>query len=200
MAARYAFFKNPPREGDEDKQVLHARIVPGRVIRMDRIATEVSAFSSFSAADIKGLMQAIGDQIVSHLEDGDELDVEGIGHFSVSLRCPKITKPTQARAEDIYFKSVNFRCSKRIVDRLRYMKVEREPGTSQAPLYTEEERKKNILDFLEKEGVVMSSTCMGLNACTRYMALKDLKDLQQKGKIVKLGRRKIAVYALAAEE
>lgn len=199
MTARYGFFKNPPREEEEDKPVLHARIVPGRVIRIERIATEVSASSSFSAADIKGLLQALGDQIVSHLEDGDEIDIEGIGHFSVSLRCPKITKPTQARAEDIYFKSVNFRCSKKIVDRLRCMKVEREPGSSKVPLYTEEERKKNILAYLEKEGAVMSSTCMGLNACSRYMALKDLADLQQEEKIVKLGRRKIAVYALAVE-
>lgn len=75
-----------------DKQVLHVRIVPGRVIWMDRVATEVS------------------------------------------------------------------------VDRLCYMREEREPDTSKAPLYTKEGGENNILNFLERGG----TTRMRLNGCTRY--------------------------------
>ena len=42
----------------------------------------------------------------------------------------------------------------------------------------------------------MSSDCMGINECTRYLALKDIKELIAGKKIVKQGYRKIAVYTL----
>lgn len=200
MAAQYALFGNPPADGQEGKQVLHARIVPSRVIRLDRITEELSSFSSFSSADIKGLLQGLADQLVTHLEDGDEVDLEGIGHFSLSLKCDKrVTSPKQIRSEDVHFKSVNFRCSKTITNQLRGMRIERKPETSKDPLFTKEQRKMNILRFLEREGTVMSSQCMGLNACTRYAALKDINELIREGKLMKLGHRKIAVYVLTSD-
>lgn len=196
MAAEYALFKNPPRKGSTEAPQLHARIVPGRVIRLERIAKEISSFSSFSSADIKGLLQAFADQLVEHLEAGDEIDMEGFGHFNISLSCPKISRPQDVRAEDIRFKSVNFRCSKKITSRLEAMCVRRKEGASAAPLYTSEQRKKNILRHLAKEQTLMSSDCMRINACTRYMALKDLKELIAEGKIGKIGKRKITIYIL----
>lgn len=45
----------------------------------------------------------------------------------------------------------------------------------------------------------MSSDCIGINECTRYLALKDLKDLMNEKKIVREGYRKIAVYMLAKD-
>lgn len=194
MAAEYALFKNPPRKGSTEEPQLHARIVPGRVIRLERIAKEISSFSSFSSADIKGLLQAFADQLVEHLEAGDEIDMEGFGHFNISLSCPKISRPQDVRAEDIRFKSVNFRCSKKITSRLEAMCVRRKEGASAAPLYTSEQRKKNILRHLAEEQTLMSSDCMRINACTRYMALKDLKELLAEGKIGKIGKRKITIY------
>lgn len=199
MTAQYGLFKNPPRKGEKDNDILHARIMPGRTIRIDRITREISECTSFSPGDVKGLLQAFADMLVSYLEDGDEVELEGLGHFSVSLKCPKVTNPRQVRAEDIRFKSVNFRCSKEITDRLACMRVERKPGSSQPMKYTSEERKKKILQFLESHETIMSSDCMGINECTRYLALKDLKELIAEKKIVKEGFRKIAVYVLSKE-
>lgn len=199
MAAQYGLFRNPPQKGEKKSDILHARIIPARTIRIDRITREISDCTSFSPGDVKGLLRTFSDIIVSYLEDGDDIELEGLGHFSVSLQCPKITNPRQVRAEDIRFKSVNFRCSKEITERLRSMKVERKPGSSKPAQYTEEERKNNILRFLRKHDVFMSSDCMGLNECSRYMALKDIKELIAEKKIVKLGYRKVAVYALNKE-
>lgn len=194
MAAEYALFKNPPRKGSSEEPRLHARIVPGRVIRLERIAKEISSFSSFSSADIKGLLQAFSDQLVEHLEAGDEIDLEGFGHFSISLHCPPISHPREVRAEEIRFKSVNFRCSKKITSRLETMRVARKEGASAPPLYTAAQRKENILRHLDRERTLMSSDCMRINACTRYMALKDLKELLAEDKIGKIGKRKITIY------
>lgn len=197
MTAQYGLFRNPPRKGEKEEPVLHARIIPGRTIRIDRITTDISQCTSFSPGDVKGLLQAFADVLVLYLEDGDEVELEGLGHFSVSLQCPKITNPRAVRAEDISFKSVNFRCSKKITERLRVMHVERKPGSSKPGTYNSEERKKRILQFLQEHSNIMSSDCMGLNECSRYMALKDIKELIAEKKIVKQGFRKVAVYVLA---
>lgn len=197
MTAQYGLFRNPPRKGGKEDNILHARIIPGRTIRIDRITNDISQCTSFSPGDVKGLLQAFADVLVLYLEDGDDVELEGLGHFSVSLQCPKITNPREVRAEDISFKSVNFRCSKRITERLRRMHVERKPGSSKPCKYSSEERKKKIMQYLEKNTNIMSSDCMGLNECSRYMALKDLKELIAENKIVMQGFRKVAVYVLA---
>lgn len=200
MTAQYGLFRNPPHKGEKESDILHARIIPGRTIRIDRITNDISQCTSFSPGDVKGLLQAFADVLVMYLEDGDEVDLEGLGHFSVSLKCPKITTPRQVRAEEISFKSVNFRCSKEITDRLTVMRVERKPGSSKPVKYTAEERKARIIQHFEKHDTIMSSDCMGINECTRYLALKDLKELMDEKKIVKEGYRKIAVYMLAKEK
>lgn len=200
MTAQYGLFRNPPHKGEKDSDILHARIIPGRTIRINRITNDISQCTSFSPGDVKGLLQAFADVLVMYLEDGDEVDLEGLGHFSVSLKCPKITTPRQVRAEEISFKSVNFRCSKEITDRLTVMRVERKPGSSKPVKYTDEERKARIMQHFEKHDTIMSSDCMGMNECTRYLALKDLKELMAEKKIVKEGYRKIAVYMLAKEK
>lgn len=197
MTAQYGLFRNPPHKGEKESDILHARIIPGRTIRIDRITNDISQCTSFSPGDVKGLLQAFADVLVMYLEDGDEVDLEGLGHFSVSLKCPKITTPRQVRAEEISFKSVNFRCSKEITDRLTVMRVERKPGSSKPVKYTAEDRKARIIQHFEKHDTIMSSDCMGINECTRYLALKDLKELMDEKKIVKEGYRKIAVYMLA---
>lgn len=201
MGAQYALYENPNPRKDGKKQPLHARIVPGRTVRINRIVREISESTSFSPGDIKGLLQAFADQLVSHLEDGDNVELEGLGLFTVSLQCPKVMTPRQVRAEDIQFKTVKFRCSKEITTRLRSMQVERKPGSSKPAKYTEEERKTNILNYMaNSDGTMMSSEYMSVNSCTRYMALKEIKELMEEKKIVKLGRSKLAVYALPNTE
>lgn len=199
MTAQYGLFRNPPHKGEKESNILHARIMPVRTIRTDRITKDISQCTSFSPGDVKGLLQAFADVLVLYLEDGDDVELEGLGHFSVSLKCPKITNPRQVRAEDISFKSVNFRCSKEITERLRSMNVERKPGSSKPAKYTAEERKRKILKHLERHETIMSSECMGINECTRYLALKDLKELIAEKKIVKEGYRKVVVYMLAKD-
>jgi len=197
MSARYALFESPTPTKNEKKQSLHARIIPGRTIRIERIAKEISSFSSFSSADIKGLLQAFADQIVSHLEDGDTIELEGLGHFSASLKCPRETVAEKIQTEDIRFKTVKFKCCKSIKKRLQRMTFEKQPKEEQRQIIPDKERKQNILTYLSSHEVLQSSTCIAINGCSRYIALKDLKELANEGMITKLGYRKSVMYKLS---
>lgn len=198
MSAEYALFKNPNPNKDDEKTTLHARIVGGTVVDTEHIIEELKEASSFSPGDIKGLLQSLADSLVFHLKQGDEVDLEGIGHFSVSLSCSKkVTSPKEIRADDIHFKSVNFRCSKKISQRLKGMELKRRANTSIDPSYDPETRLANIRKYLETHDSIMSSQCMSINACSRYTALKDIETLIQAGVLKKIGRRKTAIYILS---
>lgn len=196
MSVKYALYETPNPSRDAKKQPLHARVVPGTTIRIDRVITEVSAFSSFSSADIRGILQAFIDQIVSHLKNGDELDLEGLGHFSITLSCPRETNPRKIQTEYIRFKTVRFRCSKKIKDRLRVLNFERTRRNLKGSHYSVAQRKKNIISYLEQYQTIQTSYCMALNGCTRYMAKKDLKEMQKEGTILNLGHRRFSIYGL----
>ena len=64
----------------------------------------------------------------------------------------------------------------------------------------EEKRKANILAYIEKHDTISTFLCRSLNGCSKYIALKDLKTLQEEGKIVRLGYRANAQYGLKKED
>ncbi len=196
MSVKYALYETPTPNKNGKKQPLHARIVPTTTIRLDRIIKEVSAFSSFSSSDIKGLLQAFIDQLVSHLEDGNDLELEGLGHFNATLRCPKETDPKKIKTQHIRFKTVKFRCSKEVRKRLNSMEFKKVSRNLKGSPYSTEQRKKNIIAYLEKNQTIQTFFCMTLNGCTRYLAKKDLKEMLKEGTIVNLGYRKMSIYGL----
>lgn len=197
MAANYSLFKNPGKEGKEDGETrLHARLVNQNTIRMDKLAEEISDICSFSSADVKGMLEAFKSRLAFHMKYGDIVELEGLGTFAVSLKCPSLTDEKSIKPHCVKFSKVVFRSSKELKMKLRDMKVERASGGSRIKGLSDEKRKANILSFLKNENTISSSECRGLNGCSKYVALKDLKVLLAKGLIVRLGYRTNAQYAL----
>ena len=199
MAAHYDLFKSPnPRPGEEDK--LHARFVNRYIIRPDRLAKEISDICSFSSADVKGMLDALRSRLAFHLEYGGIVELEDIGFFSASLKCPAATTSRQIRAPQVVFNKVNFRCAKRLKEDLRSMEVEPNPDRHKKKELTEEERRQNILDYLSSYPTVSTSECRGMNACSQYLALKDLNTLMKENKIFRVGSKNNAQYTLVENE
>ena len=80
------------------------------------------------------------------------------------------------------------------------MHFERATDYRKPDAYTPEQRQERILRYLSRHGEISSSDCMGVNACSRYLAQGDLKQLREQGRIVRLGGPKNAVYVLPKKE
>ncbi|WP_455637818.1 HU family DNA-binding protein [Parabacteroides sp.] len=195
MSATYNLFRNP---GEKDK--LHARQVNQLTIRIDELCEEISEISSFSSADVKGMLNALKSRIAFHLKYGDIVELEGLGTFNATLKCPSLSTEKQITPHLVKFNKVVFRCSNELKKELRYMKVERADEPSRLKGYTEEKRKANILAYIEKNNTISTFECRSVNGCSKYIALKDLKALLNEGRIVRLGYRSNAQYGLKAEE
>lgn len=198
MAASYKMYKNPPKNGEETERELHARIIPNMTVDIEYLAVEISQQSSFCSADVKGMLEAFTALIISHLKSGDNLNLQGLGSYSVSLKSPKgITKESQIRSESIRFKNVNFRCSSTMKSALHTMKLERKRADKKESK-TPEQRQQQILKDLQTNRSITASRCMAINQCSRDTALSDLKKLIIDNKIEKLGSGRSVLYLLKA--
>lgn len=198
MPAKYLFYKNPhsPNQPGEDDGVLHARVVKGQVLRFEKLCERIADRSTFNEGEVKGVMTFFKEELVNALKEGDPVEIDGIGLFYVTAKCPPIRDPKEIRAESIQFSKVAFRACKELKREMSTMKFERAEDYRKKDAYTPEQRQERILRYLSNHREITSSECMGLNVCSRYLAQGDLKKMREQGDIVRLGGPKAAVYVL----
>lgn len=187
-----------PSPNNAAKKTYHVRPEASRSIKINDLIFEVSSMSSFSSADIKGMLAAFFEIFKHHLERGHTVELEGIGTFNISISCPKnIEDPSKINAAHIRFKKINFKSSAKLNNELRGMTFSHSSEDRKKKVYTEAERQKRILNYLKTEKGIQSSLCMSLNSCSRYTALKDLESLIQDGKVKRHGKKASSIYILA---
>lgn len=194
MSATYNLFKNPGK-GEN----LHARQVNQYTVRIDALCEEISQISSFSSSDVKGMLDALKSRIAFHLKYGDIVELEGLGTFNASLKCPPLPTEKQITPHLVKFNKVVFRCASELKNELRFMKVERADEPSRLKRYPSEKRKANILTYIDNNDTISTQECRSINGCSKYLALKDISELLQEGKIVRLGYRSNAQYTRKAD-
>ena len=197
MSAKYRLVENPPASRKEGVTELHARIVASRTATMDDLAEEIGTISSFSTGDIKGLLTSFSEVIIRRLKNGENVNLEDLGYYSVSLECPKgVTSDKQIRSASVRFKNVNFRCSAKMKDSLKSMSLERETSKKKQR-FSAEQRMKHIQDYLQSNRTVTASQCCAFNQCSHFSTMSDLRALINAEKVEKLGYGKNVLYMLS---
>ncbi len=201
MGARYQLFRNPRsvlKENREEK--LYPRIVRSRIVRLDEMSKRIADCTSFTTSDVKGVWEALRNEIVSELTEGNRVDLEGLGSFFVVLQCREIESPKEIRAESILFSKVAFSPAKKLHRNLRGMELVRAEDYPKRAAYTAGERMERIIGYLHLHPTITSAVCMSLNGCSRDMAQRDLKALYETGRLTRYGGKHVAVYSLKQEE
>lgn len=198
MCARYRMVRNPNPTGDKKKQALHPRVVPYGTLRTDDVIKEAESRSGMSGADIKGALRVIADVMASRLDQGYNIELDGLGFFSVSLSSRPVTDKKEIRSESIHFKNVNFRCGKYLKSKLKTMHLERIPeGKGVLPSF--EERVRRLTEYLHTHHYITCSDYRDLTGCSKYRALEDLNRLINEGKLEKGGYRSTRVYSFPSD-
>ena len=117
MDIKYDFKANPFKEKD-GKPVLY----PGSGEGDDYyhyIVKELSKHSAYSAGCVVGGLQEVADMVVSHLRQGKNVRLDGLGTFSLALSSREVTDRKEIRAASVRIKKVNFRPVPELVKRVR---------------------------------------------------------------------------------
>ena len=107
-----------PDSGRTAINALHPRLIPYETVSIKKLMKYAKSRSTYSEADIAGALQLITDLVTERLREGDNVEIEGLGFFSVSLQSRAVMSKTELRSESVRFKNVNFRCCQQLKEGL----------------------------------------------------------------------------------
>ena len=90
MAIKFSVHKTPQPNDRKGQQQTHARAIARSTQKMDDICALVCERGSISSADVKAVLDSFVWVIGHSLKYGDNVELEGLGHFSPSLRTQKL--------------------------------------------------------------------------------------------------------------
>lgn len=197
MSAYYDLYESPcpnNQKRKEEAPVLHARPVGGRTHTTEEILQIISQECTLTEADLKAAMAALSDCIVRYLSNGDRVQLDGIGNFSVSLNCKPVTEAKEVRSQDVSFKQVNVLPAPELARKLKTMKLYRTPSSTQKHKMEEEKRMLLLNLALDKEAFITRGSYRRLTGISEYAAIKELERLVADGLLACKSTRKNKFY------
>ncbi|MDD4636738.1 MAG: hypothetical protein PHI48_13845 [Bacteroidales bacterium] len=175
MAAQYDLFKSPVAHGEEeDKGLLHARIVNGAKVTGHALLTEIADASSFTLGDLKGMVSAVTGAMARHLAEGDVVELEGLGYLSVSLKSLPTAVRSEVNAANVRFGNVHLRTCGELKKVLSSMRLMRREKSGEKAERLPAERLALALEFIHKQVFMSRMDYQRLVGCNKSMALRDL--------------------------
>lgn len=192
MAIKFSVHMTPQPKGRNGEKQTHARAIARSTQRMDDICNLVCERASISSADVKAVLDSFVWVIGRTLKYGDHVELEGLGHFSPSLRTLQLPDGSLSVTLD----SVNFRCSEKLKRELRTTPLER---IKQETGFPPETRKNRMLKYLERNESISILRYAQLNNCSRYRATTDIRQYIKEGILDSIGSRTHRVYLLKGQ-
>ena len=160
---------------------------------------------------IKNVMSYVVDEMAELLGKGYSVSIDGLGTFRASIGLEKDKEmdtfdedDTKRNARSLRLTGINYRSDKDLIKKAnRHCKLERagESRLHHTP-YTQEERLKLALQYLDEHGAMRVVEYMELTGLSRTKATLELKEFRQDAStgITFLGRGSTKVYVKASEE
>lgn len=202
MEIQYDFKTNPFKEKD-GKPVLYPAVVVKETITTDHIVKELSRHSAYSAGCVMGVLQEVSDAIVSHLRQGRNVRLDGLGTFSLALSSREVTDRKEIRAASVKIKKVNFRPVPELVKRVRQETEILRADFGFLPIvkkYNKEERWTLLETYLKEHGFITRLAYSEWLGVARTTAAYELKAWYEEKRLDKKGRHAHAVYVLRQQE
>lgn len=202
MDIKYDFKANPFKEKD-GKPVLYPAVVVKETITTDHIVKELSKHSAYSAGCVVGVLQEVADMVVSHLRQGKNVRLDGLGTFSLALSSREVTDRKEIRAASVRIKKVNFRPVPELVKRVRQETdiLRAEFGFLPTVKKRSKEERWTLLEaYLKEHGSITRLAYSEWLGGARTTAAYELKAWYEEKRLDKEGEHSHAVYVLRKQE
>lgn len=198
MAIQYDFQKLPGTSSDADSVRLFPKAVKRETVSFYQLAREIEQTTSYTVADLEGMMEAVAHAAASHLNDGEHVELKGLGTLSVGIACnkdahgrmPVITSPSQVLPQGLHVSRVNFDAKTAFMKRLTGPFVrahEPFPSNRETDVPAPDERRALLLGYLDSHGYISTSQYMRLTRLTRHHASVDLNAFVDEGLLSRSG-------------
>lgn len=201
MSAEYDLYKINGGIEKENEGMYRARLVSKGTITTEKLIERIVEQTGFSKGDAQGMITSITDIVLNHLEDGYDVQLGGLGYFSVSLKSRVVEKKKDIHAQSVWFNRLNFRAGREALGRLRIMTVERVVNSRNISSdYTLEQKEKMLRSYFEVQPCITRAAYARLTDTLKGKAMDDLNKFIENGWLRKYGSGRTMVYLLKKEE
>lgn len=109
MSIKYRLTAVKDNISNKPKKGYYAQVVTKGTIDTPTLCKEIAAHCSLSTADMTAAIISLSQQLTEYLLEGYNVNIEGIGTFSLSAESRIVDKPEDIRAQSVKVKSINFR-------------------------------------------------------------------------------------------
>ncbi len=173
-------------------------IVSSRVVTTSEMADDINHASSATQADVAAVLQAVGQRIADALLDGNRIEIDHVGTFSLTLTCGNKRKEDHITSKDISVSRIAFTPCAELQHAMRSATIVSGGPTGNKHL-TDATIEKRLAEYFATNTSLSRSTFERICECSRHTALTKLKELVKAGKLIAIGPKNQRQYLLREE-
>ena len=172
------------------KRKVYPKMVTNRTLSRKEFVKKMQGYHrGISESTTEAVLMDVADMLVEMLSMGYNVNLEGIGTFSLSLGFED-DKPTEMQSADdkmtyrkVGVKDINFKASPELLKSVKHetdRDLERDMGgvkVIRKQLYSREERIARALEVIEANGLITLSDYAYINNLSRTAASLELKEI-----------------------
>ena len=175
---------------NEGKRRVYPKMVTNRTLSRKEFVKKMQGYHrGISESTTEAVLMDVADMLVEMLSMGYNVNLEGLGTFSLSLGFED-DKPTEMQGEEdkmayrkVGVKDINFKASPELLKSVKQetdRDLERDMGgvkVIRKQLYSREERIARALEVIEANGLITLSDYAYINNLSRTAASLELKEI-----------------------
>lgn len=173
-------------------------IVSSRVVTTKEMADDINHASSVTQSDVLAVLQAVGQRIADALLDGNRIEIDHVGTFSLTLTCGNKRKEDYITSKDISVSRISFAPCAELWKQMRSAQIVSGGPTGNKHL-TDDTIEKRLAEYFTTHDSLSRSTFERICECSRHTALTKLKELVKAGKLIAIGAKNQRQYLLREE-
>ena len=171
-------------------------VVNSRLITTKELAEYINFACSATEADVVAVLQALGKCVCNELLDGNRVELDNLGTFSLSLTCGSKKLEDHVTKNDIRVKNILFAPCAEMRQAMRGAEIV-SGGPNPNKRLTDEVILRRLEKYFEEHEFMQRRNFEAVCECSRYTATKKLKELVKAGKLRAMGAKNVRFYVKA---
>ena len=193
----YQLYERNDLTGKSTKKnpTMGVSIVSSRVVTTKEMADDINHASSVTQSDVAAVPQAVGQRIAEALLDGNRIEIDHVGTFSLTLTCGNKRKEDYITSKDISVSRISFAPCAELWHAMRGATIVSGGPTGNKHL-TDATIEKRLEEYFTTHDSLSRSTFERICECSRHTALTKLKELVKAGRLIAIGPKNQRQYIL----
>ena len=170
-------------------------VVSSRVVTTKEMADDINHASSATQSDVAAVLQAVGQRIAEALLDGNRIEIDHVGTFSLTLTCGNKRKENYITSKDISVSRISFAPCAELWKQMRSAQIVSGGPTGNKHL-SDATIEKRLEEYFATNDSLSRSTFERICECSRHTALTKLKELVKAGRLIAIGQKNQRQYIL----